>query len=249
MDSLETYLIIALGLGAGALCKGVTGMGLPMFAVPVLASFFGIPQAVAIMAVPIIVTNSWQIYHYRSHAGSIDFLPHMAAGGVVGICLGTLFLKTAPGALLEIVFGLLLLSYVALRLVHPSLQMSLATGKRLAAPTSTAAGILQGAVGMAGPVLLTFLNSLRLERGVFIHSISVVFLSYAVVQLAALTVAGLMTGETLLQGLFALLPIAMVMPLGMALGRRISARAFDRVMMVFLVVIALRFLARGSGII
>src|SRR5690606_4573999 len=69
--SPESLVLIAVALGAGAIVKGATGMGLPLIAVPALAASFGVPHALAIMTVPILVTNIWQIWRYRAHIRGI----------------------------------------------------------------------------------------------------------------------------------------------------------------------------------
>ena len=245
--SLESLLVIALGLGAGALCKGVTGMGLPLFALPVLASFLEMPHAIAVMALPLIASNAWQVASFRRHAGPVDFLPRMVLVGALGIAVGTVFLKTAPGEALSVAFGLMLLIYLGLRLAHPSLKLPLAAARRISAPVSLAAGMLQGTMGIAAPIIVTFLDSMRLERGAYIFTISVVYFSYAALQFAALAVAGLVTGPILLEGLFALVPIAVFMPLGALLGRHLRPELFDRVVQGLLALIALRFIAKGLG--
>jgi len=55
------WLIMGLALAAGAVVKGATGMGLPLIALPVLTSFFGLQHAVGLMTVPLILTNFWQV--------------------------------------------------------------------------------------------------------------------------------------------------------------------------------------------
>jgi hypothetical protein len=66
------------------------------------------------------------------------------------------------------------------------------------------------------------------------------FLVFAVVQLPALWIAGVMRQEWLLQGLFALVPILLFMPLGQWLSSKLSRTAFDRMILIFLGVIGLK---------
>ncbi|MEO9297142.1 hypothetical protein [Devosia alba] len=55
---LTSVLIIVLALGGGGFVKGATGMGLPLVALPVLTTAFGLQHAVGLMVVPLIATNS-----------------------------------------------------------------------------------------------------------------------------------------------------------------------------------------------
>ena len=55
---VSSYLLMGLALAAGAVVKGATGMGLPLVALPVLTTFFGLQHAVGLMVIPLIVTNA-----------------------------------------------------------------------------------------------------------------------------------------------------------------------------------------------
>ena len=56
--SFEELLVIATAVILGAVGKGTTGLGLPLTAVPVMASFVGIQDAVVIMSAPTAVSNA-----------------------------------------------------------------------------------------------------------------------------------------------------------------------------------------------
>ena len=61
-----TFVAIALGvLVLAGLVKGVIGIGLPLITIPALSFFVGVPQAIAIMSLPILVTNGYQAFASR----------------------------------------------------------------------------------------------------------------------------------------------------------------------------------------
>jgi uncharacterized protein len=239
------FLVIAFGLGIGAICKGVTGMGLPLVATPVLAAYFGLPHAIAVMAVPAVATNIWQFWTYRHHEIAAGLAWRMIAGGLAGIAIGTALLRTTPGSLMSIAFGTILLAYVALRLLRPSFALPTSSARRYGAPVSFVGGLLQGAMGIAAPAIVTFLNAMRLERGPYIALISSVYLSFAVFQMIALASVGLVTTTTLAHGLFSLLPVTIFMAAGTRLARHVSPRGFDLAILALLVMMAARFLYAG----
>ena len=51
----------ALAMLCGGLIKGALGVGTPLLTVPMLAMVLPPQQAVAIMAMPVIVANLWQV--------------------------------------------------------------------------------------------------------------------------------------------------------------------------------------------
>ena len=101
---------------------------------------------------------------------------------------------------------------------------------------------MQGAGGISAPVSVTFLNAMRLDRPVFIVTISAFFAVMAAIQFPALWSLGLLDDTRLLQSLIAAGLLFAGMPVGERLARRLSARAFDRAMLVLLAAIALRLI-------
>ena len=241
MDA-QSIIIMTLALAAGAVVKGATGMGLPLIALPVLTTAFGLQHAVGLMAVPLIVTNVWQVWRFRNEARGprLAFMPWFLVSGAVGIGIGTWALTALPERLLVLALGLLLLGYVGLRLAAPHWSLSLEMARRLGPLAGTGGGILQGATGISSPIGVTFIHAMNLERDAHVFAVSTMFLLFSVVQLPSLWIAGVMRTEWLLQGLLALVPILVFMPLGQWISGKLSRAAFDRMILVFLAVIGLK---------
>lgn len=241
MDALA-YLTITVALACGALVKGATGMGLPLVALPFLASVFGLQHSIGMLIVPIILTNAWQLYGFRARRAEpgIRFLPPFLIGGVVGVAAGTWALVVAPERWLLLGLGALLLFYVVLRLARPAFIVSGSAARLAAVPTGAAAGALHGATGISAPVGVTFIHAMRLERGDHVFAVSAMFLLFALVQLAALALSGVMQPDWYLHGLFAMLPILVFMPVGQWLAGKLSAAAFDRVILGFLGIMGIK---------
>ena len=51
--------------------KGITGLGLPLVAIPVLAGFIGVERAVVLMLVPGIGLNFGLLWNYRAHTAAL----------------------------------------------------------------------------------------------------------------------------------------------------------------------------------
>lgn len=246
--SLEILLIVFLALGLGGAVKGAIGLGLPIVAIPVLAAFLGVPHALAIMMTPLVVTNAWQIWHYRHARGDQPFLAPLVVYGLVGIALGTWALTELPAAALALTLATLVTLYIVLTLAKPHIALSAKRGRRLAPGVGFVGGVLQGATGISAPVTVTFMHALRLERPPFIFAVSVMFLSWALVQSASLAIAGVLTPFRLLEGLVALVPIALGMPVGNWLAGKLPRKAFERIIIGILALMALRLFQTGLGL-
>lgn len=234
--------IMVMALGAGAVVKGATGMGLPLVALPVLTTFFGLQHAVGLMCVPLIFTNAWQVFRFRAAARDdrMAFLPLFLVGGAVGIAMGTWALTSLPERALVLGLGVILLCYVALKLAAPHFVVTPQLARRIGPVFGMGGGILQGATGISAPIGVTFIHAMAMERDAHVFAVSAMFLLYAAVQLPALAVAGVMQGQWLLEGLLALIPILIFMPLGQAIAGRLSRKAFDRMILIFLGLIGLK---------
>lgn len=239
---LQSALWMVAALSAGAVVKGATGMGLPLIALPVLTAIFGLQHAIGLLTIPLIVTNFWQVWRFRAEAQSprMGFMPWFLVSGAVGICIGTWALTTLPERVLILGLGVILLAYVGLRLVTPHWSLGLAMARRLGPLMGIAGGTMQGATGISAPIGVTFIHSMNLDRTAHIYAVSAMFLTFSVVQLPALWVAGVMQPSWLLQGLLALVPILIFMPLGQWASSKLSRRAFDRMILIFLGVIGLK---------
>jgi uncharacterized membrane protein YfcA len=222
-------------------------MGLPMIAVPVLATYFGVPHAAAVMTVPIIVTNSWQLWRFRGFRDGTRFLPIYLAASVPGVAAGTWLLVALPERHLSVGLGLMVLTYIGLRLARPDLVLGEKAAERLAPGAGFLAGGLQGASGVSAPITLTFVHALRLPRETYIFAVSTMFLVATLVQVPALALSGVMTGRVFLESVAALVPVLLMMPAGAALGRRMNRESFDRLLAALLLALGLSLLWKGLG--
>ncbi len=234
------YLAILLALSLGGILKGATGAGVPVIAVPVIAAFVDVRFAVMIMMMSNLLTNARQLWQFRAHRLPDGFALRFALAGAVGAGVGTAFLVMLPVDVLSGLLAGVVFAYIALRLLRPSFRLALPVARRWMLPVGLVGGVFQGAAGISAPVSVSFLNALRLERPVFIFTISAFFVAMGVVQLPALMLSGLMTLPILGLSTLALLPVVALMPVGDWLGRRLSPAVFDRVILTFLGLLALR---------
>jgi len=242
---VSSLLLVAVGLGVAGLIKGVTGMGLPLIGVTLLATFFSVPHAIAILVVPTLVTNIWQLWSYRHswQRGQMPFLVPMLIFGAAGICVGTWLLVQIDEQLLKLGLAAMLLAYVTLRLTSPNFRIGERVGRIFSAPVGFAAGVIAGATGVSAPIGVTFIHAMRFERAAHVFAVSALFTMFVLAQTPALMVAGVLTPERWIESAFALLPVAIAMPLGNWIGDRVNHTTFDRVIMVLLFGTALRLIS------
>lgn len=233
-------IIALLTFAIAGIIKGAIGSGVPVVVVPVLTMLYDVKLAIAVLVAPNLFSNALQVWQYRQHLLPLRFLLSFAVAGGAGIVLGTWGLVVLSPTLLSLGVAAAILLYLIIKLAKRTAALPFTVAKRIVLPVGLLAGVLQGAAGMSTPASVTFLNAMRLERPVFIGSISVFFVAITLVQIPALLSAGILTWERSLYSLAALLVILAAMPLGARLGKRLPHRWFDRLIMCLLATIAIK---------
>jgi len=227
--------IVMAAVVAGAVTKSVTGLGLPIIAIPVMALFIDVVDAVVVMAIPTVAANVLLVREHRvAWPEARPRVVVLLVTGVIGAVVGALLLARLDPRILTLTLAALVLAYVATRLFRSDFDWPPAVARRGNPIVGALSGVLQGATGISGPLLATWVHGLRLPRQVFVLSITLLFTVLGMAQLVGLTVAGLWTWERLAASLAALVPVLVVVPVGVRLARGLPAEVFDRVVLVVL---------------
>lgn len=232
--SIESIIVIIIALSVGSIGKAITGFGLPLIAIPVMASFIGVETSVVIMVIPGVLSNLWQLWEHRAHGAAIDGLGAMLVACVLGVAAGTWSLSWLDDRVLSLIMAAWIAIYLANLLYKGGLRIPRRMARILSPTVVLVTGVVQGATGASGPIFVTYLHALRLRAGVQVYIVSVIFLAFALSQLVAVAGFGLLTTERLWQSLLALIPIGLTMPIGFRIARVINRRMFDACVVVLL---------------
>lgn len=242
-----TLALLAAVAGAfvmGGLVKGLLGVGLPLVVVPLLALVIPSPKAVALMGIPIVLSNVWQAVEGRQVRYALNRFASLLVPMVLVTALTVRLTLGLPVATLNrLVAGAVLLA-VALLAWQPKLSIDARSERRWGALVGTLSGALGGVSSLMGPLLISYLVALGLTREQFIGSISIIYLAGALPLFASMTALGLMGWPEVLMSTLALAPMMVGMQLGKQLRSRVSEQAFRRLLLGFLTLIALMLMLR-----
>ena len=242
--SPESLVIIFLALAAGSFVKGISGLGLPLTAIPVMAGYMDVDRAVAIMVLPGVFLNFWLLWKYREHAVRIANLPAVTMVAVLCVALGAWVLSEAP----ETYLIMFLCLWLGLYLLRVLLKMWIVTptgNDRLAQFVAVgAAGLVQGAVGMAGPIIAPYLHSRNLKQPQYVFAVSIYFQIFALTQLVSFLWLGLIDAQRAFESLLACIPIAIFLPIAVWSSRFVSHKSFNTLIIILLIVIEGRLIWR-----
>ncbi|MFZ9081777.1 MAG: sulfite exporter TauE/SafE family protein [Burkholderiaceae bacterium] len=237
--------ISIIGLFAGGLCKGAVGIGLPFISVPVLAFFVSVPKALAILAIPIFLTNALQFFQGGLVRPVLKRYGLTTVMLVIGIGLGTQLLIAMPVRLSYLLMGLVILTYPALRLTGRSQPFSLPREKWLAPSAGLLSGLLGGVTGFFAPVIVAFLAIQRLDKNLFSASVGLILFSGTIALSSFLASFGVLGREELIASALALIPIFIGLRAGQAIRQYISQKSFERILTVVMTLIGITMILRA----
>jgi hypothetical protein len=231
-------LVVFLASALGAFIKGVTGMGYPVVAVPLISLAVGVEDAVVLVALPNFAANSFLCWEARDARGEARDLPRLLVFGVIGAVAGTLVLVDAPEEPLQIALALTVVAFVVLALRHAELLIAPETSHRWSPAVGLLAGLFQGAIGASGPVVGTWLHGYRLSPRGYVFSVTTIFGVTGLAQIVVLLAQGAFTATLLGAAVVAGAAVLIATPLGLRLRGRLARTGFERAVLVALLISA-----------
>ncbi len=234
MGALD-LVVLVLGLAVAGAAKGISGMGLPLIATPILAGVFGPRMAVTIVTIPIFVANTLLVIQGFRNRGLLRGIVPFLAASVVGTAIGTLLLAQLD----QRTFAILIATMVVI---------FLARGDRLLGDDPTAlrarilgplvcfvGGVLQGTTSIASPLVGSYFHAQRLRPAEFVFVLASIFELNSIVQLIGYSLQGLYTPEVVTLGLLGLVPTLLAMMVGIWARGRLDPALFRRLIVALLV--------------
>lgn len=244
-DALIFIAFVFVAVMMGGFVKGITGVGLPLVAVPVMASVLGVEHAVAVMIIPSLVSNFAIIWIHRAEATANLEIILMIAMGVVGVAAGAWLLSQLNKDVMFIVLAVWVGVYLAVRIFDPQTHISDKAGRALGPVAGSLAGLFQGGTGISFPVFGPYLHARNITAAKFAFNAAALLFAFAVIQFVTFYELGLMTSTRIIEGTFAIIPMAIALPLGVKAARYLSKGLFDKLVVGLLLITALVLIARG----
>ena len=217
--------MLAIALAAG-FTHGFVGLGFPLLATPLFGMLFGWKAAVAMLVLPTWIVTLVTVVAYRGHVDLRSALrAHwpLLAGMPLGLAAGVHALHAVRAEVLMLSMAAMLAGYLALdRLGRTDLPWARAHPTLLAAPFGLLAGFSEGALNVAGPVLLVYFLLVDLPVASTVAVLGWLFLAGKTVQAVLMARHGAFDATALA----AMLPLAAAGSAGFLAGLRLRGR-FD----------------------
>jgi uncharacterized membrane protein YfcA len=240
------FAAIAATFTLAGFVKGVIGLGLPTIAMGLLGSLMAPAAAAALLIIPSIVTNIWQMAGGQGLAPLLRRLWPMLAGVCAGSWAGAGLLTGSNTGTAMTGLGTALLAYAAIGLMPWKLPRIPPRHEPWAGPlVGTATGLVTGATGVFVIPAVPYLGALGLSRDELVQALGISFTVSTLALALALGTAGVFSTGLAWGSLVALLPALIGMGLGNALRRRVSPETFRRWFFLGLLALGVQLLARG----
>lgn len=241
-----TLVFVAAVFGLAGFVKGVVGLGLPTIAIGLLAIVMPPVEAAAILILPSLVTNIWQLVAGPSVSGIARRLWPM----MLGVCLGTwasMGLMTGAGARYGTGFlGVALVIYALMGLAQLRFHVSPRHEGWLGPLVGAATGAVTSATGVFVIPAVPYLQAIGMEKEDLVQALG---LSFTVSTLAlAVNIAAIgglnaqMAGATAA----ALVLACAGMWVGQELRLRLEPATFRRWFLIGLAVLGVYLTARSA---
>ncbi|NQV98283.1 MAG: sulfite exporter TauE/SafE family protein [Rhodospirillales bacterium] len=248
MFGLEvSTLAIAFGaLVIGGIAKGITGIGLPIISIAILVNFLPPTLCIAIVVIPILVTNFWQAVTSTSILVPIKrFWPTILCF-ITALIIGARLLVGLDAQVLYAILGVSVLIFSASNLFRPRARaIKPATERWLGPLAGVAGGLLGGISTIWGPPLMMFLMSLHLKKDEWVRSVGLIWFAGAVPLTLAFWANGILNGQTLPLSIAACVPGMIGILIGERIRGWINQDTFRKVMLSLLFLIGLNLIRRA----
>ena len=237
------WLLIAAVFVLGGFVKGVVGLGLPTITMGLLSIAMPPAQAAALLVVPSLVTNLWQI----GGPGFFVLLRRLApllVGVCAGVALGAGWLSGAAWASFGL--GLALVAYAGLGLLHWRLQVRPAFEPWLGPLVGVATGLVTAATGVFVIPAVPYLQALGLEKDELVRALGLAFLVATIALGASLGVDGALQGAALLGSVVVVAPALLGMGAGQWLRGRVKPETFKTIFFAGLLLLGIYLALRGA---
>lgn len=240
---IETYLLIAACafLFAGTI-KGLIGLGLPTTVLGILAQFADPRQAIALLLLPILLSNLWQIYRGKMLAGTFKKLWPFCVTMCVLIYISTQFAATFSTGLLTLIVGVVIVVFVVTNVFVKSLQISEKRDRAYQVGLGSVAGIMGGITSLWAPPVVMYLFSKNLSKDEFVASVGLLLMSGCIPLLAGYVTAGLTTPSLLLYSLLMVIPTLIGFSLGEYARSFLKAEQFRKILLVVFFVLGINLI-------
>lgn len=237
---------VALAVLAGGLAKGLTAIGLPIIFLVIAVNFVSPQLAVAIITIPILVTNLWQVCRGGSIVAPIKRFWPMIIPFVICMYIGSLIVASVDSSTMFLLIGISVLIFTISQLVTPmKTPLSPVLEKVLGPMAGVIGGLMGGISTVWGPPLMMYLFTLHLPKDMWTRTIGAVYLIGAVPLTIFYWKNGILNPSNVWLSVAACVPVMIGTIIGESLRKYVNEVLFRKILLIALFIMGLNLLRRA----
>jgi uncharacterized membrane protein YfcA len=241
-DPAQIVLLVVIFLGA-AIIKGFLGIGLPAAAMAFLTLVMPPTEAIPLLWLSILATNSLQFAHAPNKWNIAREYYPFALAIMVSIFITAMFIADYPTALLTVAIGVAMVLFSLNLLLGIKLRIGPGPGWQIG--FGVLSGVLGGISSIWSPTVAMYLVARDVSKERFIGATGFLFLAGVLPLGAGQFVANILTFPILLKSFLAMLVVLVGFRIGEMLRDRVSQAFFRKAVLIAFLVMGLRLIATG----
>jgi uncharacterized protein len=238
----QWLLAIVAATGVGVSKSGLSGMG--MLHVLIFAFLFGARNSTGVVLPMLLIGDVFAVRAFHRHA-RWDYVRRMLPPACLGVIGAALFMRGLSEAVYKPIIGSIILALTALQFVNlqrPDWFGSVPHARWFAWTLGLLAGAATMLANAAGPVFSIYCLAVGLPKLELVATGAWFFLIVNAFKVPFSAALGLIHGQTLLLNLVLSPMVGVGLLAGRWLTRRIPQQVFDRLLLAFAAVAALRLI-------
>lgn len=228
-DSFSAFILIGLAFTLAGFVKGVVGMGLPTVAMGLLGLVMTPAQGAAILVIPSVVTNTWQLLAGPSFVALLKRMWPLLLCICLGVWSGFGLMSPDKADFATSALGTVLMIYSVLGLFRIQFSVPPSAEKWLSPLIGFTTGLVAAATGIFAVPGIIYVQALNLSRDDLIQALGLMFSISTFALTINLFRDGLMQVSILPVSLSALAAAAAGMAVGTWLRKRTQPEVFRAV--------------------
>lgn len=242
LDPLQTLGLFSVFLVAGVV-KGFLGIGLPAAAMAMLTLFMPPTEAIPLLWLPILATNTLQFATAKHKRETARTYLWFAVAIVISIFVTSMFIADYPTALLTVAIGVAMVVFSLNLLI--GIKLNIGPGQGWQVGFGILSGTLGGISSIWSPTVAMYLVARDTSKERFIAATGFLFLAGSLPLGAGQVVAGILTVPIFLKSIFGLGIVLIGFRIGELLRNRVSQIYFRRAVLVAFLIMGIRLIVTG----
>lgn len=238
------FALVLLVVAFASAVKGALGFGFPLIAVPLSANLIGARTAVVLIAVSVVFSNFLILFRGGGTAAEFGRFAGMLMGVVAGTVIGAQLLHRLDPGLVSLIVGMTALFVAGSGLLNRTPEFSTGVEQVAGPVVGLAAGVMGGITGIFAPLIVAFVQSLKVDKRPFVFWLTASFFLGGAVQVLSYYQLGLYNRTILVYAVATFVPVVAGTRVGFWIQDRMRPELFRRVVLGLVLVSGLNLVLR-----